>query len=65
MKAKMVKWGNTLAVRIPKPVAKEAKAEGRKFTGNLFCSAPRCLTLAINPDEASYCNLAYSVLAAW
>jgi len=25
MKAQMVKWGNSLAVRIPKPVAKEAK----------------------------------------
>ena len=25
MKAQMVKWGNSLAVRIPQPVAKEAK----------------------------------------
>jgi antitoxin component of MazEF toxin-antitoxin module len=25
MKAQMVKWGNSLAVRIPKPVAEEAK----------------------------------------
>lgn len=25
MKARMVKWGNSLAVRIPKPVAEEAK----------------------------------------
>jgi antitoxin MazE len=25
MKAKMVKWGNSLAVRIPRPVAEEAK----------------------------------------
>ena len=25
MKAQMVKWGNSLAVRIPKPVAAEAK----------------------------------------
>lgn len=25
MKAQMVKWGNSLAVRIPRPIAKEAK----------------------------------------
>jgi len=25
MKAQMVKWGNSLAVRIPKPVAEEAR----------------------------------------
>ena len=25
MKAQMVKWGNSLAVRIPKPVAEKAK----------------------------------------
>lgn len=25
MKAKMVKWGNSLAVRIPKPVAEKAR----------------------------------------
>ena len=25
MKAQMVKWGNSLAIRIPKPVAEEAK----------------------------------------
>jgi len=25
MKARMVKWGNSLAVRIPKPVAEEAR----------------------------------------
>ena len=25
MKAQLVKWGNSLAVRIPKPVAEEAK----------------------------------------
>lgn len=25
MKAKMLKWGNSLAVRIPKPIAEEAK----------------------------------------
>jgi antitoxin MazE len=25
MKAQMVKWGNSLAVRIPKPIAQEAK----------------------------------------
>ncbi len=25
MKARIVKWGNSLAIRIPKPVAKQAK----------------------------------------
>ena len=25
MKARMVKWGNSLAVRIPQPIAREAK----------------------------------------
>ena len=34
MKTQMVKWGNSLAVRIPKPVVEEAQAEGRRFAGD-------------------------------
>ena len=31
MKAQMVKWGNSLAVRIPKPVAAEARLKEGDF----------------------------------
>ena len=31
MKAQMVKWGNSLAVRIPKPIVQEAKLKEGDF----------------------------------
>ena len=40
MQARMQKWGNSLALRIPKPIAEQAKRRTGKQFGQIILAAP-------------------------